>query len=378
MKISSCDGTAVDGGAPARILLVGGEPDFRADLARHLCSRHRCTHVSRLDEAQSAIGRQRFDLVLVTPTLPDGDGLEIARRVAAVGAGTKTIVFAADGSFKLALRAMRSGATDFIRTPCPVSEFSRRIEAALVRSAGEKVREDRIQRLQLICRELSDARSEISEQVDALVADLVAAYQELTEQINDVAIAAEFRTLLGQELDLEEGLRTMLEYLLAKTGPTNAAVFLPDASHHFSLGAYVNYDCRRESIDALLEHLARAICPQLSDEEDLVAFDDADEFASWIGHGAEAITGSQIIAFSCRAGGDCLAVVILFRRRDTPFEPSLAGTLDILRSIFAEQLAQIIKIHHRAAPRWPADADGDDDLDLEDDFGFGYEGGLAA
>ena len=47
-------------------------------------------------------------------------------------------------------------------------------------------------------------------------------------------------------------------HLLTKTGPTNAAVFLPDSVDHYGLGAYVNYDCPRESIAALLDALATA------------------------------------------------------------------------------------------------------------------------
>ena len=57
------------------------------------------------------------------------------------------------------------------------------------------------------------------------------------------------------------------------------------------------------------------------------------------------------------------------------FDPKLAGTLDILRTIFAEQLSQIIRIHHRATPEWPMDAH-EDEFDWDDDMGFG--GGLAA
>ena len=33
--------------------------------------------------------------------------------------------------------------------------------------------------------------------------------------------------------------------MLTKTGPTNAAVFLPGTGTDFDLGAYVNYDCPR-------------------------------------------------------------------------------------------------------------------------------------
>jgi len=367
---------AVGAPGPARILVVGGEPDFRASLVRTLnARRHRCTHLNRLDEARTATGKQRYDLILVHPTLPDGDGLEFAQGLQRTAPATKTIIFSETGSFKIALSAMRCGAVDFIHTPADQDEFVARIDAALVKRLAEIHREQRIRRLQGICRELHEARAEIADQVDVLCNDLAAAYQDLTDQISEAAMTSEFRTLLRQELDMEEALRTTLEYLLGKTGPTNAAVFLPDADHLYSLGAYVNYDCPRESIDTLLDHLCDAVCPQMSDETEIVAFDDASEFADWIGLDDECLGSSQVIAFSCRHHGECLAVMVLFRNREQPFDPKLAGTLDILRTIFAEQLSQIIRIHHRATPEWPMDAH-EDDFDWDDDMGFG--GGLAA
>lgn len=355
----------------ARILIVGGDPEFRTSLVVRLNrTGHRCTHVHRLDEGRAALASQRYDLLLVTPELPDGDGLELARLAQRVSHGTTSIVFSECDSFAVALRAMRHGAVDYIRTPVELDDFATRIDAALDRSRLQRNRDARIQRLQRICKELNLARDEVTDQVDSLCHDLVTAYRDLTEQLEDATMATEFRTLLSQELDVEEVLRTMLEYMLSKTGPTNAAVFLPDPAGHFSLGAYVNYDCPRESVDALLDHLGNAICPQMAEETELVAFDDSDEFADWIGADGGFIGASQVIAFSCRADDGCLAVVVLFRSREQSFEPQLAGTLDILRTIFAEQLAQIIRVHHRAKPSWPAEA--------EDEFGDDLDFGLAA
>lgn len=369
-----------DGGEhePAKLLLVGSDPDSRTALIGLLEKRrHQCDHVSRLDEAQTALARDRYDLILLNRALPDGDGLDLAPFVQKTSPATKTIVFSRNGSFKCALQAMRCGAVDCISTPVDPDELIDRVDSALTRSREERQREQRIQKLQSICKELNVARAEIADQVDALCNDLAAAYQELTEQVNQVALATEFRTLARQELDIEELLRTTLEYLLTKTGPTNAAVFLPDSARHYNLGAYVNYDCPRDSVDALLDHLCDAICPQMSEEPEIVAFDDAREFSQWIGMDGDFLAESQVIALSCLHEEECLAVLVLFRSRSTPFEAKLATTLDIIRSTFAEQLSRIIHIHHRARPEWPKEAGGDEG-DFDDEFGYGYEGGLAA
>ncbi len=206
--------------------------------------------------------------------------------------------------------------------------------------------------------------------------DLAAAYQDVSAQLNEVAMATEFRTLLKQELDVEDLLRTALEYLLGRIGPTNAAVFLPDSAGAFDLGAYVNYDCPRETITVLLNHLCRVVCPQMAEESEIVRFEDAQAFAEYIGTDAGFLGGCQVVAFSCRHDGKCLAVIVLFRNAQEPFEEALAQTIEILRAIFAEQVSNVIRVHHRASPSWPKEAlDDEHDVSDYDDFGFG---GMAA
>ena len=186
-------------------------------------------------------------------------------------------------------------------------------------------------------------------------------------------MAAEFRMLLRQELDVEDLLRTALEYLLTKTGATNAAVFLPDATTNFELGAYVNYDCPRETITVLLNHLCRTVCPQMIEESEIVSFDDAAAFAAWAGADAGFLAGCEVIAFSCLHEGKCMAVMVLFRSKDEPFDEALAASINILRAIFAEQVHNVIRVHHRASPSWPKDPLEDDEFEAGDydDYGFG-------
>ncbi len=363
---------------PAQILVVGGPADIRSQLAKGLVDRHhRCTCVARLAEGQEAVGRERFDLVLIDPALADGDGLDLARWLRQFSPSTRTIVYCGGGSFQQAVEALRCGVIDFLESGATAEDVAARIDAALSTSRADTQREQRLAQLKVVCKKLVVARQEVSEHLDRLCKDLVAAYEDVSEQMSEVAMAAEFRTLLKQELDVEELLRTSLEYMLTRTGPTNAAVFLPDAGGVFELGAYVNYDCPRETITVLLSHLCRAVCPQMVDEGEIVAFSDADEFAQWVGADAGFLAGCQVLAFACLHNGKCMGVMVLFRNRKEPFPETLPATLDILRGIFAEQVAHVVKIHHRANPQWPKDADARDEYDASDydDYGFG---GLAA
>lgn len=364
--------------AVARILIVADASLCDQTLLASLMQRHQCRHVSRVEEARSALAAAPFDLLLLQPQLPDGDGLELARTLQQTAPATKTIVISKDGSATAAVQAMRCGAVDFIHAPVAFAELNERVCAAAAKSRVDRQREERLARLKKVCKQLNIARHEISEQVDLLCHDLVAAYQDMSNQLQDAAMASEFRTLLRQDLDVEDLLRTALEYTLTKTGPTNAAVFLPDGSAKYALGAYVNYDCPRDSIDTVLERLGSAVCPQMSNHEQIVAFKDAASFAQWVGIDAGMLGESEVVAFSCDHEEECLAVIVLFRSRKTPFDEQLLAIIETLRPLFAEQLAQVIKVHHRAQPSWPDDAADDcDELDFNDDAGFGY-GGMAA
>jgi DNA-binding response OmpR family regulator len=380
---------------PARVLVAAADAQVRCAAESLLkCRGHQCTCVARLDEARTALSRNRFEMVLLAALDTNSDAVELLRLLARSAPTTKTIIVAQGVTASLAVQAMRCGAVDVLSLPLDPNDFVTRVDAALQKSRREQDRELRLTRLRKICQELNGARQEIARQVDTLADDLSHVYSDIAEQMSDVAMAAEFRTLLRQELDVEDLLRTTLEYMLTKTGPTNAAVFLPDGSSlsgeggnkkkhvSYGLGAYVNYDCPRETVSAMLDHLCGAICPQMVSETEIVSFDDAGEFSEWIGVDAEFLADSHIIAFSCLHKGDCMAVIVLFRGKSQRFDERTAGMLDTLRTIIAEQLRTVVKVHHRASDSaWPRDIEDEDDLEQEwrDEYGFGgHEGGLAA
>ena len=85
--------------------------------------------------------------------------------------------------------------------------------------------------------------------------------------------------------------------------------------------------------------------------------------AQWIGE-------SHMIAFSCRHEGECLAIFLLFRDSKTPYTEGLLPQLKTVRDLFAQQLAKVIKIHHRHLPKEKWGALGDLDEPRGDDYGL--------
>ena len=62
----------------ASILIVHPEGSARDQLVDMIeAQQHRCICIGRLDTAKATITRGRFDLILINPDLPDGDGLSL-------------------------------------------------------------------------------------------------------------------------------------------------------------------------------------------------------------------------------------------------------------------------------------------------------------
>jgi DNA-binding response OmpR family regulator len=333
-----------------------------------------CEQAASLAQARAAIAGAVPELALIDCELQDGSGFELAEDLGRHGA-CAVIMIAADPTFDLASRALRAGALDLLSTKAASGGgdgLGAAVARALERTSTARRREERIRRLTEVCRRLNESRRELSSHVSGLCGDMVSAFQELADQVNNITIASEFKGLIRQELDVESLLRTALEYILAKCGSTNAAVFLPSGSGEYSLGAYVNYDCPKEALDMMLEHLAGVVAPRMEDATEMRVLPAESDLAEFLGDDAHWLADSGAVTFSCRDKDECLAVVLLFRDRRTPFSPTALETMRVISGIFGQQLARIVRIHHRHLPKeqwgtWGeigfAD-EGEDDIDL--------------
>ena len=357
--------------ARPRVLIVSGSRLERMRLASRLADRE-CGSISDCglaDSAKAAIAAvdgHAYDVAIIRCDLPDGSGVELARALSQRGGGPASILVAENPTVEQAVEAMRSGALDIVSTGVDAGQLGRSMRAALERARELKEREARIERLTRVCRRLNQARHDVTRQVSSLCGDMVNAYQELSGQVLQIGIAGEFGSLIRQELDVESLLRTTLEFVLAKIGPTNAAVFLPASSGDFSLGAYVNYDCPKDTADVLLDHLAAVIAPRMEHQTELKSLATEEQLGAFLGEDAHWLADSGVVMFACHHEEECLAVVALFRDRRTPFTERLLPTLGVIRELFGKQLARVIHIHHRHLPKdqWGGFDEGEDDIDL--------------
>ncbi len=344
------------------VLVVGADGPIGAALAQAGIAHE---VAASADAARTALRSRRYDAAVIDLDLPGDAGLELVREWKAEKDGPKSVVVSRSASLDEAVTAMRSGAMDMVPRPFDGADLATRVQRALEERRRERSRDQEVERLRRACRRLQAARQQITRQVDSLCNDLADAYEELAEQMSHVSMASEFASLLRQDLDVESLLRTCLEFVLTRTGPTNAAIFLPSNHSDYSLGAYVNYDCPRDSAEVLLDHLADVLAPRVDRFDGLIEAPDDAGIERLLGtDDAHWLAGTRAMAYPCRQDGECLAVLVLFRDRAKPYPEALATELRILGDVFGQRLARVIRIHHRHKPDKTWLDFGDDSEDL--------------
>ena len=275
---------------------------------------------------------------------------DLARERASGSDHGSTIFLAAKPTVALTVRAMRCGALDVLRKPLDADELLARLDAAVQRSERLRREDRRIERLERMCKRLAtDATDEGAPEPTATRAGrhLESAYREGVAAAPPTSPGSEYHKLVRSELDVENLLRVTLEWMLAKTGPTNSAVYLPTGHDDYSLGAYVNYDLPKEASDFLLDHLADVVPARFERKDSVHQITNTRDLERHLGEAASWFAEPNLIVFPCVNRGECLAVVALFRSARAPFPESTLDQLRAMRPIFADQLARVIRVHNR-------------------------------
>jgi len=118
-----------------RLLIVDDEASIRDMLAFFFHKRgFEVLTASNFAEGQASVLRSTPDLVLCDIKMPDGNGLDLLRKVKAESPKTPVIMITAHTSTADAIEAMKAGAVDYIAKPFNIEELGLIVDRAL----GEK------------------------------------------------------------------------------------------------------------------------------------------------------------------------------------------------------------------------------------------------
>lgn len=117
-----------------KILIVEDEHSISDSIAKFLKSDgYLCEQAFTLADALMKVGSYDYDCVLLDLMLPDGDGMEVLRRVRERNQGTGVIIVSAKGSVDDRIAGIETGADDYMPKPFSLAELKVRIFALMRR-----------------------------------------------------------------------------------------------------------------------------------------------------------------------------------------------------------------------------------------------------
>jgi two-component system alkaline phosphatase synthesis response regulator PhoP len=121
----------------SKILLIEDAPDCQLLVKEALARSSDVRIASSLGEARALLGTERFELIILDLSLPDGDGMEFFSRLQGAAAvdGTPVIFLTARTETASQVAAFTLGADDYVVKPIRPVEFRARVEAKLRRIA---------------------------------------------------------------------------------------------------------------------------------------------------------------------------------------------------------------------------------------------------
>jgi len=351
---------------PASILLLGSTMStvdaIRASLEVH---GHTVSQASSVSLYEKVACKELFEVIFIATDDGTIENNEFFELVSLLNPSAIVVGYCEDPAPNNIIQFIRDGGKDYLNVPADLNNVGDRVAALLqTQREVEQAQEQANNALQL-CEKLNEDRKKVEEENDTLNHQLANAYCDTKKKMQQVAIGAEFQTLVSQELDVESMLRTALGYMLTRVGAMNAAVYLSEGEIDWGVGAYINYDRQSEQFQSLIDTMGSSCCSMIGAEEEIKHFTNGETFAEVMDLDVEDFAGSEVVAYGCYAEDRCMAVVVLFRDSSRPFTTESLDTVDTLRSIFGQQLSTILKIHRRASTKWPSESFDDDDWSID-------------
>ena len=117
-----------------KLLIIEDEPDLLKAMCSYLEQQaYVCEEASTFATAEDKLATFQYDLVVLDITLPDGNGLQLLKRLKEQHAQTGILIVSAKNSIDDRVQGLDSGADDYITKPFHLAELTSRINAIIRR-----------------------------------------------------------------------------------------------------------------------------------------------------------------------------------------------------------------------------------------------------
>lgn len=344
------------------VLLIGSTPKTTdAIRASFEAENFIVEHIASISDFEKTVQKDLFDVVVSATDSSKFTTSELFEMVLLLTPETPVVGFSANPDPTQIIEFVRFGGVDFFCMPEDLSVLTTRVQTAIDTAEDVAELKDSADASARLYNSVTEELQRVSDENDSLCNDLANTHCETNKKMQQVAIGAEFQTLVNQELEVESMLRTALGYMLTRIGATNAAVYLKEGETDWGIGAYINYDRQAEQFQTLIDTLGPTVCPACSCETEMHRYKDGETFANAVDTDPTDFSGSEVITVPCFHDDRCMAVMVLFRGDTRQFDEETMDTIETIREIFGTQLGTILKIHRRAETRWPSEFVDDDD-----------------
>lgn len=202
----------------ARILVVDDEEVIRDLVMAHLVRRgHSCEGVSEGRHALALAATGAFDVVLADLRMPGMDGLALTRELQRAAPLVPVVLVTGSTSFDDAIRALRSGAVDYVAKPFQLESLDHAVDRALHRRRAFRDAEQYRRALERKVDEHTHTAALLTGAgEDALRSR--EAFQRLTEDVETVLIALAAATEPPAESGVVRRVRAWTELLACRAG----------------------------------------------------------------------------------------------------------------------------------------------------------------
>ncbi len=318
--------------------------------------------VDRVQSAQDAINWIRgrsIDMVVIDHAMIGERTARLVTTVRMAFPSAGIVLVGELPSASIVAEFFRMNITDWIDTEQWANQalIANRVAGEIEKAMINRVSCERLVVLENAFRRLTQERKSLEEKLGGACANLAGAEESARDREGIAAMQTECRMILAQESEVESIVELSTQYLIARVGPTNAAIFLQDQGQ-YRLAGYVRDDLARRAAGGLVDHLASLWCARIAAHSGVVRFGPSDPPSARFAEMAGVLPGRSVFAFAgpnlnSTTGGP---VVILFRDGQRPFSSDLQKVALAVGPAFTSGLARVRRILTRAQPEWPKES----------------------